>query len=218
MAKINIKRNSEDVTVNVFIQKLDGSPMVGLVYDAVGLQCYYVRPRRLPNIIYLNWTASDEDHNDGGFGEIDPVNLPGLYRLDLPDDVVATPPPIALPNPTSADTVVVMLQGATDMKPVVLEIQLTEHDIDDVYDIVASWSEEEPPDIEETIRSAVGLNTANLDMQLEEIKMAIAECGQTGEYSSQLISISNQLSAIEKALKIYPTPVTPKPRTGLSAK
>ena len=212
MAKINIKRNSEDVTVNVFIQKLDGSPLIGLVYDAVGLQCYYVRPRRLPTIMYLNWTASDEDHNDGGFGEIDCLNLPGLYRLDLPDEIVAMPPPIALPNPTSADTVIVMLQGATDMKPVVLEIQLTEHDIDDVYDVVASWS------IEETIRSAVGLNTANLDMQLEEIKMAIAECGQTGEYSSQLISISNQLSAIEKALKIYPTPVTPKPRAGLSAK
>lgn len=216
MAKINIKRNSEDVTVNIFIKKLDGSPLVGLVHDAVGLACYYVRPRRLPTIMYLNWTASDEDHNDGGLGEIDPVNLPGLYRLDLPDDVVATPPPIALPNPTSADTVIVMLHGATDMKPVVLEIQLTEHDIDGVYDAVEALAVEPPPDLEETIRSAVGLNTANLDMQLAEIKMAIDECAKTGEYTARLTEISNRLEAILKALSHQITPVTPKPSPKLA--
>ena len=214
MAKINIKRNSEDVTVNVFIKRLDGSPMTGLSYDAPGLACYYVRPRRLPTIMYLNWTASDEDHNDGGFGEIDPVNLPGLYRLDLPDDVVATPPPICLPNPTSADTVTVMLQGATGMQPVVLEIQLTEHDIDGVYDAVEALAVEPPTDLEETIRSAVGLNVANLDMQLAEIKMAIAECSKAGEYTARLTEILNRLYAIEKALLKQITPVTPKPSLG----
>lgn len=67
-----------------------------------------------------NWlAAADSAHSDGGFKEVDATNMPGVYRLDLPDAVCATGVP----------SVVVMLKGAANMSPVVLEIQLTDFDL-----------------------------------------------------------------------------------------
>jgi hypothetical protein len=54
--------------------------------------------------------------------------MPGVYRLDLPDAVCATGVP----------SVVVMLKGATNMSPVVLEIQLTDFDLNSTSNAVGA--------------------------------------------------------------------------------
>jgi len=58
-------------------------------------------------------------HTDGGFVEIDATNMPGVYRLDLSDAILAT----------GVNSVVVMLKGATGMAPLTLEIQLIDADL-----------------------------------------------------------------------------------------
>ena len=63
----------------------------------------------------------DSAHSDGGFVEVDATNMPGVYRLDLPDAVCAT----------GVNSVVVMLKGAANMAPLLLEIQLTDFDLND---------------------------------------------------------------------------------------
>ena len=50
--------------------------------------------------------------------------MPGLYRLDLPDAVLAA----------GEESVIVYLQGATNMVPCLLEIQLTAVNLDDATD------------------------------------------------------------------------------------
>jgi hypothetical protein len=50
-----------------------------------------------------------------GFKEVDSANLPGCYQLCLPDAAFAT----------GADGVIASLKGATNMAPVLLEVQLT---------------------------------------------------------------------------------------------
>jgi len=50
----------------------------------------------------------------GGFVEIDSTHCPGLYRLDIPDAALA-----------SGRFVTIMLSGAANMAPVLLEIELT---------------------------------------------------------------------------------------------
>ena len=59
--------------------------------------------------------------SSGGFVEVDATNMPGVYRLDLPDAVCAT----------GVNSVVVMLKGAANMAPVTLEIQLVSYDPND---------------------------------------------------------------------------------------
>ena len=46
--------------------------------------------------------------------ELDATNMPGIYRIDPPDAVFAT----------GVDSAVIMLRGAANMAPVLVEIQL----------------------------------------------------------------------------------------------
>lgn len=125
MAKLAIKKASTDVSVYVFIQTTaaaDGSGLTGLVYNSSGLTCYYVRPlAAAAQLALATLAAATTAHSDGGFKEIDATNMPGVYRLDLSDATVAT----------GVNSVVVMLKGATNMAPVVLEIELVAYDPQD---------------------------------------------------------------------------------------
>lgn len=119
-----IKKASTDVTVEIFIQdssSTTGAGLTGLVFNSAGLACYYVRPLTAAAALSLVTQTVTGAHSDGGFVEIDATNMPGAYRLDLSDAVVAT----------GKDNVTIMLEGATNMAPVLLEIQLTDIDVND---------------------------------------------------------------------------------------
>ena len=119
-----IKKASTDVTVEIFIQdssSTTGAGLTGLVFNSAGLACYYVRPLAVAAALSLVTQTVTGAHTDGGFVEIDATNMPGVYRLDLSDAIVAT----------GKDNVSVMLEGATNMAPVLLEIQLTDIDVND---------------------------------------------------------------------------------------
>lgn len=122
--KQQLVKASTDVTLIVFIQdssSTTGAGLTGLVYNSASLVCYYVRPGSAAAALSLATQTVTGAHADGGFVEIDATNMPGLYRLDLSDAVVAT----------GVDSVAVMLKGATNMAPVTLEIQLTDVDLND---------------------------------------------------------------------------------------
>jgi hypothetical protein len=118
MAKLDVLKDKTDVTV--YVQILDaskggGEGLTGLVYNSSGLVCYYVRPLGSATALTLATQTVTGAHSDGGFVEVSSSNMPGLYRLDLSDAICAT----------GVDSVVVMLKGATNMAPVLLEIELT---------------------------------------------------------------------------------------------
>lgn len=125
MAKLAIKKASTDVTVYLFIQASNvttGAGLTGLTFETASLVASYVRPGAARAAITLaTLAAADSAHSDGGFKEVDATNMPGIYRLDLPDAVCAT----------GVNSVVVMLKGATNMAPVVLEVQLVSYDPND---------------------------------------------------------------------------------------
>ena len=124
MAKLALKKAATDVTVYLFAQdssKTTGEGLTGLAYNTASLTAYYVRPLGSATQITLATQTVTGAHSDGGFKEIDATNMPGVYRLDLPDAVCATGVPSA----------VVMLKGATNLAPVLLEIQLTDFDLND---------------------------------------------------------------------------------------
>ncbi len=122
--KLSIKAGSTSQTINIYIQDSSstvGAAKTGLVYNTSGLIAYYALPRATSVAITLATLAAvTSSYSSGGFKEIDPTNMPGWYRLDLPDAAIA-----------SGRFVSVHLQGVTDMAPVPIEIELTGWDNQD---------------------------------------------------------------------------------------
>lgn len=118
---LTIKAGSTDQTVYLFIQDSSsstGAGLTGLVYNTASLTAYYCLGRGAATAITLaTLAAATSAHADGGFKEVDATNMPGIYRLDLPDAAVA-----------SGIEVIVFLKGAANMVPVAKEIALVAYD------------------------------------------------------------------------------------------
>jgi hypothetical protein len=121
--KLSVKRGTTSKVVRVFIQdttKTDGSGLTGLVYNSGSLSAYYSREGdsgstaiALASAVVGTWTS-------GGFVAVDGTNLPGIYELGLPNACLS-----------SGNSVVVMLKGAANMAPVVVELELVATDNQD---------------------------------------------------------------------------------------
>jgi hypothetical protein len=124
-------------------------------------------------------------HTDGGFVEIDAANMPGIYRLDLSDAILAS----------GVGTVIIMLQGAANMADTPIEIQLDL--VDNVWDEVLTGSthninnsagrrmrEAGAPLIRE--ETAQGPGTGNNQIQLDSGASAV-----DGTYDPAIVAIIN---------------------------
>ena len=113
-----ILAGATDQTIDVFIQdstSTTGGGKTGLAYNTASLVCYYRKGATgSATALTLATQTVGGAHSDGGFVEIDATNMPGMYRLDLSDTIVAT-----------AGTVSLMLKGATGMAPLPIELQVT---------------------------------------------------------------------------------------------
>lgn len=121
MAKLAIKKATTSVTLYLFIQNSSvstGAGLTGLVFNSAGLVAYQVRPLAAAVAITLATQTVTGAFSSGGFVEVDATNMPGVYRFDVPNAVIDT----------GVNSVVVMLKGATNMAPVVIEIDLVAYD------------------------------------------------------------------------------------------
>lgn len=118
---MEIKVASTSITKNVMIYRSDtGAPLTGLAYNTASLTAYYVLPRAASVAITLATQTVTGAYSSGGFVEIDATNCPGLYRLDIPNAALA-----------SGRFSNIHLQGAANMAPCVIEIELTGWDNQD---------------------------------------------------------------------------------------
>jgi hypothetical protein len=85
-----------------------------LAYNTASLKCYYRKGATgaATELALATQTVAGA-HSDGGFVEIDATNMKGVYRLDLSDTMVLAAP-----------YVTIYLYGATNMAPVVLELEI----------------------------------------------------------------------------------------------
>lgn len=122
--KLSIKVGATSQTINVFIQdssSTTGAGLAGLVFNSAGLTAYYALPKAAAVAITLATLASvTAAWTSGGFKEIDAANMPGWYRLDLPDTAIS-----------SGRFANLHLKGATNMAPLPIEIELTAWDNQD---------------------------------------------------------------------------------------
>jgi hypothetical protein len=124
MPKISIVAGATSQTVNIFIAdstSTTGAGLTGLVFNTAGLTAYYMLPRAAAVAITLATLAAvTSAYSSGGFKEIDATHAPGWYRLDLPNAAIA-----------SGRFSSMHLQGATNMAPLPVEIELTGWDNQD---------------------------------------------------------------------------------------
>ena len=104
--------------IDVFISDSSsstGAGLTGLVYNTLGLSCYYHRSGAnaataisLATMMLGTWATS-------GFVAVDGINMPGWYQLGVPDAAFAA----------GASYVTIQCKGATNMAPMNLRVILT---------------------------------------------------------------------------------------------
>lgn len=121
--KLIVKKGRTSLIVKLFIQdtrQSDGRGLTGLAFNTSSLTCYRARDddgNAAGTAITLA-TMTRGTWASGGFVEKDATNMPGVYEFGVPNNALAS----------GSETVVIILKGASNMAPVVLEIQLVAFD------------------------------------------------------------------------------------------
>jgi hypothetical protein len=107
---------------------------VGLTASTAGLSARYNRSRtpsvNIPLVArVIDGTAPTGGWTAGGFAEVDSVNMPGVYRLDLPDAALAA----------GADDVTVVVRGASGTNGAVMTIKLSSGGLTGAQTATAVW-------------------------------------------------------------------------------
>jgi hypothetical protein len=117
VSKQAVTKGATSQIVYVFIRDSSattGAGLTGLAFNSASLVASYVRPAAARVAITLATQTTTGAFSSGGFVEVDATNMPGIYRLDVPDAVFAT----------GVNSAVVMLKGATNMESCVIEFEL----------------------------------------------------------------------------------------------
>lgn len=122
---IIVKAGSTSVTIPVFIQdsaSTTGAGKTGLTYATSGWKAYYVKPGSAAVAITLATQTATGAWSSGGFCEIDGTNMPGWYRLDIPNAALSTGP---------GTVVGISLCGATGAAPCNVGVNMVAFDTAD---------------------------------------------------------------------------------------
>jgi len=102
-------------TVDVFLadsSSTTGEGLAALVYNTASLTCYYRKGATgTATAITLATQTVGGAWSSGGFVQVDATNMPGVYRLDVPDTVVS-----------AEGFVTIYFQGAANLVPTALRV------------------------------------------------------------------------------------------------
>lgn len=118
---MSIKAGAASQTLLLFITDTSGNPLTGLAYNTAGLTCYYARAGAAAVAVTLATQTAAGAWASGGFCAIDGTNMPGWYRLDIPNAAIAA----------GVAYVGVSLKGAASMSPNAALIPLVAYDPQD---------------------------------------------------------------------------------------
>ena len=101
----------------------------GLTASTAGLSARYNRTRTASVSIPLIARTIAQAWTSGGFAEVDATNMPGVYRLDLPDAALAA----------GADDVTIVVRGASGTNGAVMTIKLSSGGLTSAQTASAVW-------------------------------------------------------------------------------
>ena len=103
----------------------------GLTASTSGLSARYNRTRTASVDIPLVARTIAQAWTSGGFAEVDSTNMPGVYRLDLPDAALAA----------GADDVTIVVRGASGTNGAVMTVKLSSGGLTSAQTAAAVWDE-----------------------------------------------------------------------------
>ncbi len=101
----------------------------GLTASTSGLSARYNRTRTASVSIPLVARTIAQAWTAGGFAEVDSINMPGVYRLDLPDAALAA----------GADDVTIVVRGASGTNGAVMTVKLSSGGLTEAQTASAVW-------------------------------------------------------------------------------
>jgi hypothetical protein len=102
----------------------------GLIASTSGLSARYNRTRTASVSIPLVARTIAQAWTAGGFAEVDATNMPGVYRLDLPDAALAA----------GADDVTIVVRGASGTNGAVMTVKLSSGGLTEAQTAGAVWN------------------------------------------------------------------------------
>ena len=103
----------------------------GLTASTSGLAARYNRTRTASVSIPLVARTIAQAWTSGGFAEVDSTNMPGVYRLDVPDAALAA----------GADDVTIVVRGASGTNGAVMTVKLSSGGLTSAQTAAAVWDE-----------------------------------------------------------------------------
>ena len=137
----------------------------GLTASTSGLSARYNRTRTASVSIPLVARTIAQAWTSGGFAEVDATNMPGVYRLDLPDAALAA----------GADDVTIVVRGASGTNGAVMTVKLSSGGLTSAQTASAVWGADPSPYITATEFGGVLNETRSLVGSTEVLVQALPQ-------------------------------------------
>jgi hypothetical protein len=132
--------------------------VTGLTASTSGLSARYNRTRTASVSIPLVARTIAQAWTSGGFAEVDSTNMPGVYRLDIPDAALAA----------GADDVTIVVRGASGTNGAVMTVKLSSGGLTEAQTAAAVWGASPAPYVDATTMGGILTETNGLAVSLDQ--------------------------------------------------
>jgi hypothetical protein len=180
-----IERNASTITIapgstSQSIELYLGA--TGLTASTSGLSARYNRTRTASVSISLVARTIAQAWTSGGFAEVDATNMPGVYRLDLPDAALAS----------GADDVTIVVRGASGTNGAVMTVKLSSGGLTSAQTASAIFN---AATADYTANGTYGLNLLRADQQNKQGLVTLASSGGINRVDADVHAIANDTDA-----------------------
>ena len=154
----------------------------GLTASTSGLSARYNRTRSASVSIPLVARTIAQAWTSGGFAEVDATNMPGVYRLDLPDAALAA----------GADDVTIVVRGASGTNGAVMTVKLSSGGLTSAQTASAVWG---ALTNDHTTHGTFGWNVLRADQDSKEGLVTLHQSGGVSRVDADIHAIANDTDA-----------------------
>ena len=154
----------------------------GLTASTSGLSAYYNRTRTADVQINLQARNITQNWTSGGFAEVNANTMPGVYRLDIPNEALAA----------GADDVTVVVRGASGTNGAVMSIKLSSGGLTTAQTASAVW---DTLTSAHTTHGTYGWNVLRADQTSKQGLVTLHSSGNVNRVDADVHAIANDTAA-----------------------
>ncbi len=154
----------------------------GLTASTSGLSARYNRTRTASVSIPLVARTIAQAWTAGGFAEVDATNMPGVYRLDIPDAALAA----------GADDVTIVVRGASGTNGAVMTVKLSSGGLTEAQTASALWG---ALTNDHQTHGTFGWNVLRADQDSKEGLVTLHQSGGVSRVDADIHAIANDTDA-----------------------